>query len=213
VLVNKARAQRRNPARTAEAILKAAEAEFAGKGLGGARIDGIARRAGTNKRMIYHYFGSKVALYLAVLERVYVALRGTEQTLDLEHLAPRDAIAALVRSNIDYRAQHPELISLINNENLHRARHLKKSKLVRKLHSPLIAAIARILRRGAAEGVFRAGVDPVQLYISIAALGYFYCSNNWTLSTIFGRDLMAPRALAARREHMVEMILGYLRPD
>lgn len=212
MVVNKARPQKRNPARTADAILRAAKVEFAAKGLSGARIDEIARRAATNKRMIYHYFGNKDALYLAVLEQAYVALRSNEGDLSLDGLKPAEAIAALVRSNIDYRAQHPELISLINNENLHRARHLKKSKLVRKLHSPLIATIERILERGAADGVFRNGVDPVQLYISIAALGYFYCSNNWTLSAIFGRDLMAPRALSARREHMVEMVQGYLRP-
>ena len=128
--------------------------------------------------MIYHYFGNKDGLYLAALERVYEELRGTESTLDLAHLAPAAAIRRLVEFTFDYSRRHPELISLINNENLHRARHLRKSKKVRELHSPFVKLIDDILRRGVAEGVFRTGLDPVELYITIAAVGYFYLSNN-----------------------------------
>src|SRR5881227_989612 len=162
-----ARATRRDPDRTREAILAAAQAEFAAKGLSGGRVDEIARRAGANKRMIYHYFGNKSGLYLAAVERVYQGLRGTERTLHLDHLRPEDAIRRLVEFNFDYSHAHPELISLINNENLHRARYLRKSKKVRELHSPLVAMIARILKRGAADGLFRRGLDPVQVYITI----------------------------------------------
>jgi TetR/AcrR family transcriptional regulator len=148
-------AHRRDPDRTREAILLAAQHEFAAKGLSGGRVDEIARRAHANKRMIYHYFGNKDGLYLAALERVYEELRGTENTLDLAHLAPAAAIRRLVEFTFDYSRRHPELISLINNENLHRARHLRKSKKVRELHSPFVKLLDDILRRGVAEGVFR----------------------------------------------------------
>lgn len=210
---SKPRARRRDPDRTREAILVAAQKEFAAKGLSGARVDAIARRARANKRMIYHYFGSKDGLYLAALERVYEDLRGSEKTLDLAHLAPEAAIRRLVEFTFDYSRRHPELISLINNENLHGARHLRRSKKVRGLHSPFVALIADILQRGVAQGVFRPGLDPVDLYITIAAVGYFYLSNNWTLSAIFGRDLSTPAANRRRRRHNVDMILHALKAD
>jgi TetR/AcrR family transcriptional regulator len=205
------RANRRDPDRTREAILAAAQDEFAAKGLSGGRVDAIARRAGANKRMIYHYFGSKQGLYLAAVERVYEGLRGTERTLDLAHLKPEQAIQRLVEFNFDYTRAHPEMVSLINNENLHRARYLKKSKKVRDLHSPFVKMIDDILTRGVAEGVFRKGLDPVDVYITMAAVCYFYLSNNWTLSAIFGRDLGSDEACRRRRKHNVDMILHALR--
>lgn len=205
------RVHRRDPDRTREAILVAAQAEFTAKGLSGGRVDEIARRARANKRMIYHYFKSKEGLYLAALERVYEDLRGTERTLDLAHLEPEAAIQRLVEFNFDYSREHPELISLLNNENLHRARHLRKSKKVRELHSPFVQLIGDILDRGVAKGVFRPGLDPVDLYVTIAAIGYFYLSNNWTLSAIFGRDLGADSACRRRRRHNVDMILSAIR--
>ena len=161
--------------------------------------------------MIYHYFGNKEGLYLAALERVYEELRGTENTLDLAHLAPTAAIQRLVEFNFDYSRGHPEMISLINNENLHRARYLRKSKKVRELHSPFVRLLDDILRRGVAEGVFRAGLDPVDLYVTIAAVGYFYLSNNRTLSAIFGRDLGSAAACRRRKRHNVEFILNAIR--
>jgi TetR/AcrR family transcriptional regulator len=205
------RGGRRDPDRTREAILVAAQDEFALKGLSGGRVDEIARRARANKRMIYHYFGSKQGLYLAVLERVYEGLRGSERTLDLADLEPDAAIKRLVEFNFDYCRQHPELISLINNENLHRARHLRQSKKVRELHSPFVKLIEDILERGVAKGVFRAGLDPVNLYVTIAAIGYFYLSNNWTLSAIFGRSLDSDSACQRRKQHNVDMILNAIR--
>lgn len=205
------RVHRRDPDRTRAAILVAAQAEFTAKGLSGGRVDEIARRARANKRMIYHYFKSKEGLYLAALERVYEDLRGTERTLDLAHLEPEAAIQRLVEFNFDYSREHPELISLLNNENLHRARHLRKSKKVRELHSPFVQLIGDILDRGVAKGVFRPGLDPVDLYVTIAAIGYFYLSNNWTLSAIFGRDLGTDAACRRRRRHNVDMILSAIR--
>jgi TetR/AcrR family transcriptional regulator len=204
-------ANRRDPDRTRNAILAAAQAEFAAHGLSGARVDAIARRARANKRMIYHYFGSKADLYLAALERVYEDLRGTERTLDLARLPPEAAIRRLVEFTFDYSRGHPEMISLINNENLHRARHLRGSTKVRELHSPFVQMIDDILARGVAAGVFRPGLNPIELYITIAALSYFYLSNNWTLSTIFGRDLAAASALRRRKQHNIDIVLHAIR--
>ena len=203
----------RDAARTQAAILEAATQEFARHGLGGARVDRIAARAKTNKRMLYYYFGGKEDLFLAVLERAYEHIRGEEQQLHLTNLAPVAGVTELVVFTWNYFVAHPEFMTLLNSENLHRAQHLKRSRKIRAMHSPLIATLSEVLTRGAREGVFRRGVDPVQLYVSIAALGYFYLSNNHTLSTIFGRDLLAARAKAARLAHIKALVLGYLRPD
>lgn len=203
---------RRDPERTRARILEAAIAEFAAKGLDGARINDVAARAETNKRMIYHYFGSKEDLFVAVLEAVYGRIRSLERALRLEDRPSAQAMRELVRFTWQHYRAHPEFLSLLNNENLHQARYLRRSPRIRELHSPLVGTIRRILDRGAAEGVFRGGVDPVQLYVSIAGLGYFYLSNHHTLSTIFDRDLMDPAALDARVAHITEVVLGYLRP-
>jgi AcrR family transcriptional regulator len=202
----------RDAARTQTAILEAATQEFARHGLGGARVDRIAERAKTNKRMLYYYFGGKEDLFLAVLERAYEHIRGEEQQLHLTDLPPVAGVAELVVFTWNYFVAHPEFMTLLNSENLHRAQHLKRSRKIRAMHSPLIATLSEILERGAREGVFRRGVDPVQLYVSIAALGYFYLSNSHTLSTIFGRDLLAARAKAARLAHIKALVLGYLEP-
>src|SRR5262245_22732675 len=161
--------------------------------------------------MIYHYFGSKQGLYLAVLERGYENLRGSERTLDLAGMAPEAAIKRLIEFNFEYCRHHPELISLINNENLHGARHLRRSRKVRQLHSPFVRLIDDILRRGVAKGMFRPGLDAVDLYITIAAVGYFYLSNNQTLSAIFDRNLSSAAACRRRKKHNVDVILHAIR--
>lgn len=196
---------------TRQKILDAALEEFAHHGLGGARVERIARRAGANKRMIYYYFRSKEALFLAVLEASYARIRTAERALDLEHRDPREAVRRLVEFTWRYCLEHPEFMTLLNSENLHKGRHLKNSRRLREMHSPLVGTLRAILRRGAQQGLFRRGVDPVQLYISIAGEGYFYLSNRYTLSQIFDRDLMAPRALSGRARHISHMILNALR--
>jgi AcrR family transcriptional regulator len=201
----------RPKASTRDAILAAAQREFAAKGLSGGRVNTIASQARANKRLIYYYFGSKNGLYLAVLERVYEDLRGAEKALNLEHIQPETAMRRLIEFNFDYCSKHPELISLINNENLHRAAHLRKSSKVRDLHSPFVRMIGDILKRGIAKGVFRRGLDPVQVYITIASIGYFYLSNNWTLSAIFARDLGTSAACAQRKRHNIDMMIHALR--
>ncbi|GMV00731.1 MAG: TetR/AcrR family transcriptional regulator [Burkholderiaceae bacterium] len=203
----------RDPEATRETILSAATDEFAQHGLAGARVDRIAERAGVNKRMLYYYFGQKEELFLAVLEGAYQRIREEEHKLSLTQVEPTEAIRRLVAFTWDYHMAHPEFITLLNTENLYRARHLKKSSRVRTWHSPFVAMIAEVLERGHKAGVFRAGVDPVQLYISIAGLAYFYLSNRFTLSTIFDRDLVSPKARVERLSHMTDLVLGYLVRD
>jgi AcrR family transcriptional regulator len=200
----------RDADRTQQSILRAAMAEFADKGLGGARIDAIAERAGINKRLIYYYFEGKDRLFLTVLEQTYDDIRSAEQALHLEAQDPVQAVRELVAFTWNHYVRHPEFLHLLNSENLHRARHLKQSSRIREMNSPLIQTLGEVLERGRREGVFRGGIDPVQLYISIAGLAYFYLSNNPTLSTIFGRDLMSAKAMAERLSHITEVVMGYV---
>ena len=206
-------ARTRDADRTQQAILRAAMAEFSQAGLGGARMDSIAERAGVNKRLIYYYFGSKEALFLAALETTYADIREAERELNLASLTPAEGVRRLVAFTWQHYLAHPEFLTLLNSENLHRAKHLKQSKRVREMNSPLVQMLGDVLERGRREGVFRGGVDPVHLYITIAGLAYFYLSNNPTLSTIFGRDLMTPKALSERLSHITEVVMGYLLRD
>jgi AcrR family transcriptional regulator len=203
----------RDADRSQKDILKAALDEFAAHGLGGARMDRIAERAAVNKRLIYYYFDSKESLFLAVLEATYEGIRSEEQQLNLAQTEPIEAIRRLIAFTWNYYTAHPEFLTLLNSENLHRARHLKQSAKVRTMHSPLVQTIADVLERGHKLGLFRAGVDPVQLYISIAGLSYFYLGNSHTLSTIFDRDLLGAKAKLERLSHMTELVLGYLVRD
>ncbi len=203
----------RDAERTRRAILQAATAEFSERGLGGARIDGIGERAGVNKRLVYYYFESKEGLFLAVLEETYRQIREAEKRLHLTDMEPADAVRRLVEFTWNYYLEHPEFLTLLNSENLHCAKHIAGLPHIRELNSPLVQTLAGILERGRASGVFRGGIDPVQLYISIAGLAYFYVSNKHTLSAIFGRNLMSPKARSERLSHMTEVVLGYVLRD
>jgi AcrR family transcriptional regulator len=205
--------RQRDADRSQQAILAAARDEFAEHGLGGARVERIAERAGLDKRLLYYYFDSKDALFLAVLEDTYRGIRAAEQQLHLTDLPPAEAVRKLTEFTWNYYLEHPEFLTLLNSANLHRARHLQGSKRARELNSPLIETLGLVLERGRAAGVFRGGIDPMQLYISIAALSYFYLGNNHTLSAIFGRNLMTPKARAERLSHMCDVILGYVLRD
>jgi len=200
----------RDADRSQSTILAAARDEFAEFGLGGARMDRIAERAGLNKRLIYYYFADKETLFQAVLELAYRDIRAEEAKLHLADLEPVTAVRRLVEFTWDYYLAHPEFITLLNSANLHKARHLAESRRAKELNSPLIETLAAVLERGRREGSFRGGVDPVQLYVSIAGLSYFYLSNSYTLSAIFGRDLLAAKARSERLSHMTDVILGYL---
>ncbi|MBS7588681.1 TetR/AcrR family transcriptional regulator [Ancylobacter defluvii] len=200
----------RDPERTRASILAAATVEFSARGFAGAGIDAIASRSGANRRMIYHYFGSKRGLWLAVLEAAYERARMSEVALHLDELAPVEAMRALVTFTFDSFIGDRTFINLLNSENLHQARHLKESARVKGLHSPLIGLLQDILNRGIAAGVFRTGVDPAQLWISIAGLSYFYFSNQFTLSVILDRNLQSKAELDERRTHVADLIVHSL---
>lgn len=188
-------------------ILAAAKKEFARSGLGGARVDEIADRAKANKRMIYHYFGNKEDLFRIVLEEAYTDIRTAEQALELEHLPARDALEKLIRFTWDYYLRNPEFITLVNSENLHKARHLKKSDKLEELFQRFVGMVGDLLDRGVTEGVFRPGIDPVQLNLTIAAIGYYYLTNRYTGSIVFQRDFMTPQALDDRLAFNIETIM------
>ena len=200
----------RDSALTKESILRAATFEFCRNGLGGARVEAIAQRAKANMRLLYAYFGDKNGLYLAVLEHVYTEIRAAEQALNLDGLEPVAAMRGLINFTFDFFEGHQNYIALINNENLQRGRYLRKSRKIADLTLPLVASIESILRRGAAAGLFRNGVDPIQLYVSITAMSYFHVSNRHTLSAMFDKDLGESDWLELRREHAQDMILTWL---
>ncbi len=204
--------QRRDPVATRKKLLTAARLEFARHGFAGARVDEIAERAGVNKQLVYHYFGDKDALYLAVLEWVYADIREQERQLNLEGLPPEKAIRKLIEASFDYLAANPDFIVLLNDENRGGARHVRGSTRLEAMHSPLVKSVSHILHEGVRTGVFRKGIDPIQLYISIAGLSYFYLSNTPTLSAIFGKDLSSRAARRARRRHVADLVLHSLRP-
>ena len=201
---------KRDPQRTRARILAAATTEFARNGLGGARVEQIAARARSNERMLYYYFDSKDKLFVAVLEEAYLAFWRAESKLKLDHLEPVPGIAHLVEFIWNYYVAHPEFIRLLNTENQHQARFLKKSRHLADLVSPALGMLRALLVRGQERGVFRSGLDPSQIYIMIAALGYFYLSNRYTLSTVLGRDLMSPVAQAEHLAHITEVVLNHL---
>lgn len=205
--------RRRNPVETRRALLDASITEFAQNGLAGARVDAIARRAGVNKQLVYHYYGSKDELFTASLEEVYRQIRSQERELELHALPPLAAMERLVGFSFDYLAGHPEFIALLNDENRMRSAHLKGSRELVDMHSPLVDVIDRVLKRGVEEGVFHDRFGPVNLYISIASLSYFFFSNNPTLSAIFNRDMSSPTEVARRRKHVIDFVLHGLRRD
>jgi AcrR family transcriptional regulator len=199
--------KKRDPIGTRRRILAAAKAEFAKNGLSGARVDVIARRARINKQLIYHYFGNKDALFTATLEEAWAEIRSGEEKLALDSLDPVTALKAHVEFTWAYYVANPEFLTLVSSENLHRGRHIAKSQMIRDVNRPFIARMRRLLDRGAEQGVFRTGIDPVQLHITIASIGYYYLTNRHTGSIVFERDLMSEKMLEARLAFNVETIL------
>lgn len=203
--------RQRDSAATRELLLSTAISEFAEKGFAGARVDEIAKRAGVNKQLLYHHFGNKDDLYRIALERVYSEIRQKEQALDLRNLSPVEAMRALVGYSFDYLVEHPEFIKLVSDENAQGAPHAAKSEQLAEMHWPLVELLRETLDRGAAEKVFRNDMDPINVYISIAGISYFYFSNNPTLSAIFGTRLNTRKAIGDRRKHVIEFALAALR--
>jgi len=201
-----------DPVRTMADIVEVATREFADKGLAGARIDVIADAMRTSKRMIYYYFGSKEALYIVVLEEAYRRMRAIEAELHLDDLPPEDALRKLVGHTVDYQLAHPEFIRLVMTENIHRGEFLARSKSIQKLNVPAIDGLRRVYERGVADGVFRIGLDPIDLHMSISALCFYQVSNRYTFSAIFHADMTDPKALAVRRKNVADMIVASVGP-
>ena len=204
---NSARAPQARAIETREAILRAATRVFAKHGFSGGRVEQISRLAKTHDRMIYYYFGSKEKLFIEVLETTYQRLNDAEAALAIDITDPVEALRTVVRFNWRYFLEHPEFITLLNSENLHQGRHVKKSTRVAQLSSPAVNVLAKILRAGTQQGLFRSGVSARELYLTIAALGYFYLSNRYTLSAFLNTDLLKKSAIARWQESMVDTVL------
>jgi TetR/AcrR family transcriptional regulator len=199
-------------ANSRDRILQAALQEFAHKGIDGARVDEIARVSGANKNMIYHYFKSKENLFVAVLESVYENVRSRQQDLSLRDLDPVAAMRRLIEHTADIWIEVPEFNRLLASENLHQAKHVRRSKKIQSMYSPLIDTLKGILERGVKDGVFRDGVDPVDLYISVTSLSAHYVAHHFTFDAIFKTNLMSPKKIAQRKSTISTMILRYLQP-
>jgi AcrR family transcriptional regulator len=194
-----AKKQTRDPEETKRRIMAAAKVEFAKSGLGGARVDVIAARAKSNKRMMYHYFGNKETLFKLVLEDAYADFRGAEKALELDHEEPISALRKLVSFNWNYFLENPEFITLVNSENLHKAKQEMSRNFVGRMQT--------LLDRGAAAGLFHSQIDAVQMNISVAAIAYHYLTNRYTGSIVFERDLMSAKALKERLAFNIQTVL------
>jgi AcrR family transcriptional regulator len=209
-----AAARTRDPDATRLRILDAAKGEFAKKGLGGARVDDIAAKAKINKRMLYHYFGNKEELFQRTLEDAYAAFRAAEAELKIEQDEPITALKRLMTFTWEYYLANPEFITLVNSENLHKARHIRKSATMDTINKPFIARMQTLLERGVAEGLFRHDLDPVQVLIALAGLGFHYLNNRHTGAIVYGRDLMSEEAKAARLKFNIDAVLRIVcRPE
>ena len=203
--------RQRDPDRTRTEILEVATREFAEHGLAGARVDEIAARTRTTKRMIYYYFGGKAQLYIEVLERSYARIRAVEREVDVDHLDPRAAIRRLAELTFDHHESHPDFIRLVSIENIHRARHMAKSAAIANLGTPAIDVLERILERGRAAGVVRREIDAVDLHMMISAFCVFRVANRHTFGTIFDRDPLDPALRDRDRRMLGDMVVDYVR--
>jgi len=202
----------KNPEKTRANIIDVATAEFAERGLSGARVDQIAERTNTSKRMLYYYFGDKDGLYRAVLLSYYERLRNSEVELDLSHQSPLAALQALVEFTFDYHMKHADIVRLVMVENMHKGRHVAKLPQVMPINTSVLDAVADICERGAREGSMRTGLDNFDLYTTIAALCFFNVSNRYTFRAIFKHDMAQPKESDARRKSIWDVIHRFVTP-
>ncbi len=200
-----------DPARSRRVILETATAEFAERGYAGARVDRIAAEAGVSKNLIYHYFASKEALYTQCLHDALADLRRAQDDQEVRSMPPVAGMRRLVDLTFTYFHEHPDLIRLLVSENMLKGRHIRHSLDIIQLYDPLQTTLGELLAAGAAEGAFRRDVDPRDLYISIAGLCIFYFSHRYTMGAVFRVDLLDPVILAARKRHVIDMVMGYLQ--
>jgi AcrR family transcriptional regulator len=192
-------------------ILEVAAREFADKGLAGARIDEIAEKTASSKRMIYYYFGGKEELYRAVLERSYGQIRAREDEASFEMLPADKALLAQIEHTFDYHVDHPEFVRLVMNENIHHGEHIDHVEGLKARNKSVIASLQAIIDKGVAQGLFRKGLDPVDLHMSISALCFYNVSNRYTFASNFGVDMSMPAVLAKRRKQVAEIILAWVK--
>jgi AcrR family transcriptional regulator len=202
--------RQRNAERTRREILEVATREFAEHGYSGARVDEIAERTRTTKRMLYYYFGSKEGLYVAVLERAYAGIRAAEQQIDVDHLDPKTAIRRLAELTFDHHEAHPDFIRLVGIENIHRGEHMKQSARLQNLNTPAIDLIAKILERGRDAAVFTRDADAIDVHMMISAFCVFRVANRHTFGTIFHRDPLDPERREHYRRMLGDMVVDYL---
>jgi AcrR family transcriptional regulator len=200
---------KQDPAGVQSNILAVAMTEFAENGLSGARMDEIAAKTRTSKRMIYYYFGDKEGLYVRVLEEAYRKVREGEQELDLDHLPPVEALTRLVEFTFDHHSRNPDFIRIVMIENIHHGAYLEQSELIRSLNAGAIEKLEAICRRGREAGLFREDIEPLELHWQISALSFFNVSNRATFSRIFGDRLYRPESQETLRRHVVELILRF----
>ena len=200
----------RDARRTRERILAVATQEFAAYGYDGARVDAIVKRCRMSKNLLYHYFDGKEALFIEVMERAYASMRTRQNEVTLTGRDPRGDMRALVVHMVQHFAEEPEFISLLSTENLHKARHIRKSKVIADMFNPLIGTLKRLVRQGQQLGVFRADADWVDLYISISGLASYFISNRYTLSTVLDVDLTSAARMKRRLQHVPDVVLSYL---
>jgi AcrR family transcriptional regulator len=204
---------RQDPEGVRRNILDVAREAFVEHGLSGARVDEIAARTATSQRMIYYYFGDKEGLYRAVLEEAYARLRRAEASLDLGALPPADALAQLVGFSFDYHADDPHFVRLVMVENMHHACHLKQSGIIGHLNSSAISTVGAIYRRGLADGVFRPGLDPLDIHLTISALAFHNVSNRDSIKEVFDHDMADRQVRMERRVNVVDTVLRFCRAD
>lgn len=203
--------RKRDPVKSRLTILRAASTEFCQHGFSGARVERIAAKSKSNMRMIYHYFGDKEGLYLAVLEGAYTRIRDEERKLDLSETSPVEGMRRLIGLTFDFFASNNDVLALISNENTLRAKYLRRIPNVRAMTVPLVQSIERMLEAGRREGLFRPHIDPIQFYVSLVALSQIHIVNRYTLSVIFDRDTGDPTWLKDRRQHTEDVLMSYLR--
>ena len=202
--------RQRDPERTRQEILDVALSEFARNGYAGARVDEIAARTRTTKRMLYYYFTSKEQLYIAVLERAYSTARDAERQLDVDHLEPLSAIRTLAELTFDHHESHQDFISLVAIENIHRAEFIVQSPALAELNTPAVAVIESILQRGRESGAFRRDVEAIDVHMMISAFCFFRVSNRHTFGALFGVDMLDPARRDRYRRMIGDMVVSYL---
>jgi len=205
----KVRRKTRDAALAQNTILGVARAHFVSRGFAGARVDEIAAESGYSKAMIYHYYGNKENLYVAVLEEVYKHFVAPHRVVNVEDVGPVRALEAFIREGAASVRKDPAILNLLAIENLNKAAYLRGSTVPRAIYPPLLTQLKEIIDVGVKEGVFRPGIDPVHLYVALSSVIFHAVSNRFTLSVALGTDTASTAFLDRHVDISVVMIVGY----